>query len=154
MATRCFKSHTIGFPSISSRSLWKQKPLASGWPQEKMGQEKEENSVMSYQLSNDHRLCRSRPRAAVVEEHRRRVGLEDRVASRLRYMELAQYFNRLVQGCEDSRTLPGTGPSRNEGLRSRRQSVWARVEGGTSEPHGFDLGLSKSSSSRLFYDHR
>jgi len=98
-----------------------------------MGQEKEENSVMSYQLSNDHRLCRSRPRAAVVEEHRRRVGLEDRVASRLRYMELAQYFNRLVQGCEDSRTLPGTGPSRNEGLRSRRQSVWARVEGGTSE---------------------
>jgi len=60
---------------------------------------------MSY-LSDDHRLRRCRPGAAssaeqrrlevhrsvrrdaaVVEEHRRRVGLEDGVAPRLRYME-------------------------------------------------------------------
>ena len=62
---------------------------------------------MSYfQLSNDHRLRRRRPGAAssaeqqrfevhrsfrrhtaVVEEHRRRMGLENRVASRRDYME-------------------------------------------------------------------
>src|SRR5260221_4259658 len=71
-----------------------------------MGQEKGEKS-MSYLLSNDHWLRRRRPgaasgaeqqrlevhrsfrrHAAVVEEHRRRMGVEDRVASRLRYMEL------------------------------------------------------------------
>ena len=59
-----------------------------------------------YQLSHDHRLRWRRPgaassaeqprleihrsirrRPAIVEEHRRRMGVEDRVASRLRYME-------------------------------------------------------------------
>jgi|ERR1700730_7588770 len=65
-----------------------------------MGQEKEEK-FMSYQLSDDHWLRRRRPgpvssaeqqrlevhrsfrrHAAFVEEHRRRMGLESRVASR------------------------------------------------------------------------
>src|SRR5258708_13398323 len=77
-----------------------------------MGQEKGEKS-MSYLLSNDHRLRRCRPgaassaeqqrfevhrsfrrHAAVVEEHRRRMGVEDRVASRVRYMESARITSK------------------------------------------------------------
>src|SRR5437016_8915264 len=71
----------------------------------KWGKKKEKIHVLP-QLSDDPRLRRRRPGAAssaeqqwlevhrfvrrdaaVVEEHRRRMGVEDRVASRLRYME-------------------------------------------------------------------
>ena len=74
----------------------------------KWGKKKENIHVLP-QLSDDHRLRRRRPGAAssaeqqrlevhrsfrrdaaVVEEHRRRMGVEDRVASRLRYMEFAK----------------------------------------------------------------
>src|SRR6266436_9943944 len=46
----CFPGSSLtplGSLRLSSRSLWKQKPLASGCPK-KMGQEKGENSVMAY----------------------------------------------------------------------------------------------------------
>src|SRR5260221_12380376 len=81
-----------------------------------MGQEKGEKS-MSYLLSNDHWLRRRRPGAASGaeqqrlegprsfrrhpaggEKHRRRMGLEDRVALRLRYMELRSKSTFSSQG--------------------------------------------------------
>src|SRR6266850_3538554 len=78
----------------------------------KWGKKKEKIHVLP-QLSNDHRLRRRRPgaassaeqqrlevhrsfrrHAAVVEEHRRRMGLENRVASRLRFPPAARRIRR------------------------------------------------------------
>jgi hypothetical protein len=80
------------------RLRWKQKPSLLGCPR------KRRSFHVLLELSNDRRICWSRPGAAssteqqwlevhrsvrrdaaVVEKHRRRMGLEDRVASRLRF---------------------------------------------------------------------
>jgi len=117
----CFpgSSRTTQVPPIKQPLALEAEASCFGCPR-KMGQKKEIFSCPT-ELSNDHRLRRRRPGAAssaerqqlevhrsvrrdaaVVEEHRRRMGVEDRVASRLRYMESAE---ELIKSTRQTRML-------------------------------------------------
>src|SRR5438094_7394460 len=94
-----FRPYTIGFPPIKQPLALEAVALAFGCPR-KMGQKKEIFFNVLLELSNDRRICWSRPRAAssaeqrfkihrsfrrhatLLEKRRRRMGLESRVASR------------------------------------------------------------------------